>query len=95
MGFGRTSLVGGWTNPFGKYAKSNWESHWRSQPFRRVKKGVCEEYALPQIGVKMKNMWNHHPDHMATLLGPRDVQAVKLLVGPTFVKSHDQLKGAT
>ena len=35
-------LVGGWTNPFEKYARQN-EHH-------------------PQMGVKIKNVWNHHPD---------------------------------
>ena len=36
-----TFLVGGWTNPFEKYARQNGN--------------------LPQIGLKMKNIWNHHP----------------------------------
>ena len=35
-------LVGGWTNPFEKYA--------------------CQNGNLPQIGVKIKNIWNHQPD---------------------------------
>ena len=35
-------LVDGWTNPFEKYARQNWN--------------------LPQVGVKIKNIWNHHLD---------------------------------
>ena len=33
-------LVGGWTNPFEKYARQIGSS--------------------PQVGVKIKNIWNHH-----------------------------------
>ena len=33
-------LVGGWTNPFEKYARQNG--------------------SFPQVGVKIKNIWNHH-----------------------------------
>ncbi len=36
-------IVGGWTNPFEKYARQNGN--------------------LPQIGVKIKNIWNHHPEY--------------------------------
>ncbi len=35
------NLVGGWTNPFEKYARQNGN--------------------LPQIGLKIKYIWNHHP----------------------------------
>ena len=36
----KTALVGGWTNPFEKYAR--------------------QIGSFPQIGVKIKNIWNHH-----------------------------------
>ena len=36
----RAHLVGGWTNPSGKYAR--------------------QIGSFPQVGVKIKNIWNHH-----------------------------------
>ena len=35
-------LVGGWTNPFEKYAR--------------------QVGSFPQVGVKIKHVWNHHPE---------------------------------
>ena len=40
----KSSLVGGWTNPFEKYARQNGN--------------------LPQIGVNIKNIWNHQLDQL-------------------------------
>ena len=36
----RVLLVGGWTNPFEKYAR--------------------QIGSFPQVGMKIKNIWNHH-----------------------------------
>ena len=30
-------------------------------------KNISQNGNLPQIGVKIKNLWNHHPDHIAFL----------------------------
>ena len=38
-------LVGGWTNPFEKYARQNGN--------------------LPQIGMKITNIWNHQPENIS------------------------------
>ena len=55
-------LVGGWTNPFEKYARQNG--------------------SFPQIGVKIKNIWNHH----LVFLHPRRLKVSSGIV-PSDVRS--------
>ena len=43
-------MVGGWTNPFEKYAR--------------------QIGSFPQIGVKIKNIWNAHPVIKVELWAP-------------------------
>ncbi len=45
-------------------------------------KNISQIGNLPQIGVKIKNVWNHHPDNGSTLFNPLNVSPTELQLRP-------------
>ena len=61
-------------------------------------KNISQNGNLPQIGVKIKNIWNHHPDHLQQCRLVRDILVPRrvLYTEPLWVMplQHDHLSGS-